>query len=153
MSTRAVYTFKNISEWDNSEVHIYKHHDGYPMGGLTWIKQAYLYYRENHETLKHLENRDALVTSFLLSINKGERYGGCSITEHHEKHGDLEYRYEISTLKNFKDSPIATNVEIRIYLTAFWEGDEELIFRGNLAEAIAEFKTLEEVEAWISQSK
>ena len=25
MSTRAVYTFKNISDWDNSEIHIYKH--------------------------------------------------------------------------------------------------------------------------------
>ena len=149
MSTRAVYTFKNISEWDNSEVHIYKHHDGYPIGGLTWIKQAYLYYRENHKTLKNLENRDALVTSFLLSINEdeGDKYGGCNITEHHKKHGDLEYRYEISTLKNFKDSPIATNMAIRIYSTTSWEGDEELIFRGNLAEAIAEFKTLEEVEA------
>ena len=51
MSTRAVYTFKNISDWDNSEIHIYKHHDGYPTGGLTWIKQAYLYYRENHKSL------------------------------------------------------------------------------------------------------
>jgi hypothetical protein len=149
MSTRAVYTFKNISEWDNSEVHIYKHHDGYPMGGLTWIRQAYLYYRENHKTLKNLENRDALVTSFLLSINEdeGDKYGGCYITEHHEKHGDLEYRYEISTLNNFKESPIATNMAIRIYSTASWKGDEELIFRGNLAEAIAKFKTLEEVEA------
>ena len=147
MSTRAVYTFKNISDWDNSEIHIYKHHDGYPTGGLTWIKQAYLYYRENQKTLKHLENRDALVTSFLLSINEGEKYGGCSITEHHKKHGDLEYRYEISTLRNFKESPIATNMRILIYSTASWEGDEGLIFRGNLAEAIAEFGTLEEAEA------
>ena len=149
MSTRAVYTFKNISDWDNSEIHIYKHHDGYPTGGLTWIKQAYLYYRENQKTLKHLENRDALVTSFLLSINEGEKYGGCSITEHHEKHGDLEYRYEISTLKNFKDSPIATNMSIRIYSIASWEGDKGLIFGGSLAQAIAEFGTLEEAEAWI----
>ena len=148
MSTRAVYTFKNISDWDNSEIHIYKHHDGYPTGGLTWIKQAYLYYRENQKTLKHLENRDALVTSFLLSINEGEKYGGCSITEHHERHGDLEYRYEISTLKNFKDSPIATNMSIRIYSIASWEGDKGLIFGGSLAQAIAEFGTLEEAEAW-----
>ena len=147
MSTRAVYTFKNISDWDNSEIHIYKHHDGYPTGGLTWIKQAYLYYRENQKTLKHLENRDALVTSFLLSINEGEKYGGCSITEHHERHGDLEYRYEISTLKNFKDSPIATNMSIRIYSIASWEGDKGLIFGGRLAQAIAEFGTLEEAEA------
>ena len=147
MSTRAVYTFKNISDWDNSEIHIYKHHDGYPTGGLTWIKQAYLYYRENQKTLKHLENRDALVTSFLLSINEGEKYGGCSITEHHERHGDLEYRYEISTLKNFKDSPIATNMSIRIYSIASWEGDKGLIFGGSLAQAIAEFGTLDEAEA------
>ena len=147
MSTRAVYTFKNISDWDNSEIHIYKHHDGYPTGGLTWIRQAYLYYRENQKTLKHLENRDALVTSFLLSINEGEKYGGCSITEHHERHGDLEYRYEISTLKNFKDSPIATNMSIRIYSIASWEGDKGLIFGGSLAQAIAEFGTLEEAEA------
>lgn len=148
MSTRAVYTFKNISDWDNSEIHIYKHHDGYPTGGLTWIKQAYLYYRENHKTLKNLENRDALVTSFLLSINEdeGDKYGGCRITEHHERHGDLEYRYEISTLKNFKDSPIATNMSIRIYSIASW-GDKGLIFGGSLAQAIAEFGTLEEAEA------
>ena len=67
MSTRAVYTFKTNSEWDNSEVHIYKHHDGYPKGGITWIKQAYLFYREN-EALHNLVTRDALSTSFLLSI-------------------------------------------------------------------------------------
>ena len=149
MSTRAVYTFKNISDWDNSEIHIYKHHDGYPTGGLTWIKQAYLYYRENHKTLKNLENRDALVISFLLSINEdeGDKYGGCRITEHHERHGDLEYRYEISTLKNFKDSPIATNMSIRIYSIVSWEGHKGLIFGGSLAQAIAEFGTLEEAEA------
>ena len=103
--------------------------------------------RENQKTLKHLENRNALVTSFLLSINEGEKYGGCSITEHHERHGDLEYRYEISTLKNFKDSPIATNMSIRIYSIASWEGDKGLIFGGSLAQAIAEFGTLEEAEA------
>ena len=96
MSTRAVYTFKTLSEWDKSEVHIYKHCDGYPKGGLTFIKDAVQYYYDNYETMKHLANRDALLTSFLLSVNKGEKYVNCDITEHHNKHGDLEYRYEIS---------------------------------------------------------
>ena len=145
MSTRAVYTFKTMSEWDNSEVHIYKHHDGYPKGGLTWIKEAYLYYREHQETMKHLVNRDALSTCFLLSINKGEQYGNCEITEHHEKHGDLEYRYEIFASNDFKQNPIANNICIKIFSCASWEGKEKLIFIGDFAEAIAEFQTLEEV--------
>ena len=144
MSTRAVYTFKTNSEWDSSEVHIYKHHDGYPKGGITWIKEAYLYYR-NNEAIKHLYVRDALSTSFLLSINKGEKYGGCEITEHHKTHGDIEYRYEIKAKREFKKLPIATNLDIVVYSTASWEGEEKRIFKGNLAEAVAQFKTLDEV--------
>lgn len=144
MSTRAVYTFKTNSEWDSSEVHIYKHHDGYPKGGLTWIQEAYLYYRDN-EAVKHLQTRDALATSFLLSLNKGEKYGGCEITEHHKAHGDLEFRYEIKAKREFKEMPIACNLDIVIYSTASWEGKEKIIFKGNFVEAVAEFKTLGEV--------
>ena len=142
MSTRAVYTFKNNSEWDNSEVHIYKHHDGYPEGGLTWIEQGYLYYRDNHETMKHLANMDALATSFLLAINKGEQYGNCEITEHHKKHGDLEYRYEIYALKEFKEMPIARNLAVKIYSCASWEGEESIIFNGDFSQAVAKFGRL-----------
>ena len=48
MSTRAIYTFYDSA----NEVHVYKHHDGYPYtgglhngetfegGGLVWIKDA-----------------------------------------------------------------------------------------------------------------
>ena len=143
MSTRAVYTFKTLSEWDQSEVHIYKHHDGYPKGGLTFIKEAFEYYISNYETMKHLVNRDALSTCFLLSINKGEKYGNCDITEHHNKHGDLEYRYEITPLKNFKEIPTLTNIAIKIYSCASWEGEEKLIFGGDLHQAVSKFQTLE----------
>jgi hypothetical protein len=143
MSTRAVYTFKTPSEWDQSEVHIYKHHDGYPKGGLTFIKEAFAYYINNYETMKHLVNRDALSTCFLLSINKGEKYGGCDITEHHNKHGDIEYRYEITPLKDFKEIPTLTNIAIKIYSCASWEGEERLIFGGDLHQAVSKFQTLE----------
>jgi hypothetical protein len=57
MSTRAIYTFYDSDDFANtyrlrSEVHVYKHHDGYPYtgglhngetfegGGLVWIKDA-----------------------------------------------------------------------------------------------------------------
>ena len=143
MSTRAVYTFKTLSDWDKSEVHIYKHCDGYPKGGLTFIKEAIEYYDDNYETMKHLVNRDALSTCFLLSVNKGEKYGNCDITEHHNKHGDLEYRYEITPLKNFKEVPTLTNIAIKIYSCASWEGKEKLIFDGDLHQAVSKFQTLD----------
>ena len=143
MSTRAVYTFKTLSKWDQSEVHIYKHHDGYPKGGLTFIKDAVQYYYDNYETMKNLVDRDALLTSFLLSVNKGAKYVNCDITEHHDKHGDLEYRYEITPLKDFKQIPMLTEIAIKIYSCASWEGEEKLIFDGDLHQAVSKFKTLE----------
>ena len=143
MSTRAVYTFKTPSEWDQSEVHIYKHCDGYPKGGLTFIKNAIEYYCDNYDTMKHLANRDALSTCFLLSCNKGEKYGDCEITEHHDKHGDLEYRYSIIPLKDFKEVPNFRNIAIRIYSCASWKGKEKIIFNDSLQQALSEFKTLD----------
>lgn len=145
MSTRAVYTFKTLSKWDESEVHIYKHHDGYPQGGLSFIKAAIEYYDNNYETMKILVDRDALLTCFLLSINKGEKYGACNITEHHNKHGDLEYRYEITPLKDFKEAPRPTKISIKIYSCASWEGNEKLIFNGNFHQAYFKFLNLKVV--------
>ena len=143
MSTRAVYTFKTLSDWDQSEVHVYKHHDGYPKGGLTFIKDAVEYYYDNYETMKNLVDRDALLTSFLLSVNKGAKYVNCDITEHHDKHGDLEYRYEITPLEGFSDASCLTNTGIKIYSCASWEGEEKVIFDGDLHQAISKFKTLD----------
>jgi len=143
MSTRAVYTFKTLSDWDQSEVHVYKHCDGYPKGGLTFIKEAFGYYISNYETMKNLVDRDALLTSFLLSVNKGAKYVNCDITEHHDKHGDLEYRYEITPLKDFKQIPMLTEIAIKIYSCASWEGEEKLIFDGDLHQAVSKFKTLD----------
>ena len=83
------------------------------------------------------------MTSFLLSVNKGEKYGNCDITEHHNRHGDLEYRYEITPLEGFSDASCFTNTGIKIYSCASWEGEEKLIFDGDLNQAVSKFKTLD----------
>jgi hypothetical protein len=40
MSTRACYVFKHENQNDvrKNDITIYKHHDGYPAGAISWIK-------------------------------------------------------------------------------------------------------------------
>ena len=87
MSTRAVYTFISKSDWGLQEVHIYKHHDGYPTGGIDFIDMA-----SRGASSTDVPKRDLLVANFIIE-NRNE--GLIEITSHWKHHGDLEYRYEI----------------------------------------------------------
>ena len=113
MSTRAVYTFISKSDWGLQEVHIYKHHDGYPTGGIDFIDNA-----TRGVLVVIFHKRDLLVANFIIE-NRNE--GLIEITSHWKHHGDLEYRYEI-----FED------LNIRIFELGFDSGDWSLIYDGHL---------------------
>jgi hypothetical protein len=103
MSTRAVYSFKD--EYNNT-THVYKHHDGYPTGGLEFIAKATIYAWQ----LPRFE-ADEFGAAFIRA-NKDEA-GGVRLTEHFERHGDLEYRYLIT--------PMNKTLYIEIYKRQFGE--------------------------------
>lgn len=86
MSTRAVYTFKD----EDSEFHVYKHHDGYPQGAARWIENAVVY----AWPLPRFEACE--FGAAFIAGNKETRGGGVYLTTHWKDHGDLEYRYEIT---------------------------------------------------------
>ena len=101
MSTRAVYTFKDREDTFN----VYKHHDGYPEGALSFIKKATLYAWE----LPRFEP-DEFGASFIAANKDGE--GSVRLTSDFKRHGDLAYRYEI-TLKD-------ENLFVKIYGAKDW---------------------------------
>jgi hypothetical protein len=87
MSTRAVYTFKDA--YDTS--HVYKHHDGYPSGGLEFIALATIY----AWPLPRFEAKE--FGAAFIRANKDEA-GGVYLTSSYKNHGDLEYRYQITSM-------------------------------------------------------
>ena len=99
MSTRAVYTFVKKSKYGLKDIHVYKHHDGYPQGAIEFIANAINPIRSldtfNHSLIHEegdLNTRDMLVSNFLTQNQKN---GFMEITSNWKDHGDLEYRYEI----------------------------------------------------------
>ena len=80
MGTRAVYTFLD----DRGTHHVYKHWDGYPEGALQFISFA---------KDKAWPYRDTRLMSLLLRLfqQTKEASGDLRLTEHWNKHGDLEY--------------------------------------------------------------
>jgi len=90
MSTRAVYTFKDESE----EHHVYKHHDGYPSGGIKFILKAL----DKSWQLPRFE-ADEFAASF-IAANK-ENAGDLRLTSGPNAHGDLSFKYE-TTVKDKK---------------------------------------------------
>jgi len=86
MSTRAVYTFKD----QDDTFHIYKHHDGYPTGAAEWIANAI----PKAWALPRFEAAE--FAAAFVAGNK-ERGGGVYLTTDWQVHGDLDYRYEITT--------------------------------------------------------
>ena len=88
MSTRATYEFRD----DRGTYTVYKHHDGYPAGGVQWIANA----PATAWPLPRFE-ADEFAASFVAG-NK-DRDGGVRLTKSRESHGDTEYHYVI-TLKD-----------------------------------------------------
>ena len=131
MSTRATYTFKATTEYDH-DMHIYKHHDGYPQGGLNFIRNA-LQGPRSYNQYRDIElTRDQAVLNFFSCNN----YESISFTSHYESHGDLEYRYEIK--KTGKDQLDLDNWTIKVYKLEFGDEkfeNEQLIFSGTYSES------------------
>ena len=92
MGTRAVYSFSD----DRETFHVYKHWDGYPENALQYISFA----KDRAWKLPRFE-ADEFAASF-VAANKSEE-GDIRLTPHYNKHGDLEYRYEVRCRSNDKD--------------------------------------------------
>jgi len=84
MSTRAVYSFIG----DGEIHHVYKHCDGYPTGAADAIKNA----MPHAWPLPRFE-ADEFAAAFVAGNKLGT--GGVRLTPGFDRHGDLEYRYEI----------------------------------------------------------
>ena len=108
MSTRAVYTFRDIMN-DGKQYHVYKHHDGYPQGAMQWIRNAIPFAWQ----APRFEPSD-FACAFVCG-NKGKGGGGIYLTHHWEEHGDLEYRYEI-----FMDGEIKVDIFEKQYGLYYW---------------------------------
>ena len=131
MSTRACYVFKGNNPLGEEDcVTIYKHHDGYPSGGTTWIMLAKDYAKQlaTDKFDKSLYPREAMVTGFMACPD----ITNCKeFTPHFECHGDLNYHYEITDMDK---------VEIYRHSGPI-EGDwnYSLIFEGTIEEAYKKY--------------
>lgn len=138
MSTRAVYDFIDNGKWANKSVSIYKHHDGYPTGGLGFIFNATKIHVPSGDEFTNYRDdtniRDRLVVGFF--VNNVES-GMMEITRGHKVHGDLEYRYEI-----IGSNDHAFSHEIKIFERDYYSDDDtpnRLIFDGTLREAMDKY--------------
>ncbi len=124
MSTRAVYTFTEGKD----KYHVYKHHDGYPGGAARAIRKAV----EHAWDLPRFEADEfaaAFVAANKTETRAGQRGGGVRLTHGPKKHGDLEFRYEIT----FQDE---------LHVKCYEVGEKDrLIWSG----------TLDQMDAWVAK--
>ena len=92
MGPRAVYSFSD----DRETFHVYKHWDGYPENALQYISFA----KDRAWKLPRYE-ADEFAASFVAANKSGE--GDIRLTPLYNKHGDLDYRYEVRCRSNDKD--------------------------------------------------
>jgi len=147
MSTRAMYTFKNKKQ----TVHVYKHHDGYPEGALSWIANA----RNYAWQLPRFEPDDfaaAFVAANKPKFNPDDKYpnagGGVrlcdtSIKEPWEFSSDSEFWYVVTfEPKKQADTDIFPGgaLHLKIYEVSWWKTiKNKLMFSGTLEAAIAKY--------------
>lgn len=93
MSTRATYEFiDNFGSYT-----VYKHHDGYPSGGLQWIANALKY------AWKLPRFEAAEFAAAFIAANKplcGSDGGGVYLSRGREFHGDTKYHYIVQCTRN-----------------------------------------------------
>jgi hypothetical protein len=143
MSTRACYVFKHENQNDvrKNDITIYKHHDGYPAGAISWIKAAKDYGNklpadEFGENL--IYERDKMVTGFMAcpEITNSAKW----FTDNYKDHGDLSYHYVIygdTTVEIWQHNYYVVGDKI--------EDKVELIFLGSIDEAVKKYVPDEEV--------
>lgn len=117
MSTRATYEFRD--EW--GEHTVYRHHDGYPAGGVQWIANAV----PLAWPLPRFE-ADEFAASFIAG-NK-DREGGVRLTKGRDAHGDTQFHYVVS----MKDRKL----HIEIYERGIGRDDWKLLEEGGLHELL-----------------
>ena len=122
MGTRAVYSFSD----DRDTHHVFKHWDGYPEGALKFISFA----KDKAWPLPRYE-ADEFATAF-ISANK-EASGDLRLTEHWNKHGDLEYRYEVRCRSNDKD------LHVIIYQVGFGSENSKIMDQGYLCDLMKKY--------------
>jgi hypothetical protein len=110
MSTRAVYSFCDKT---GDMFHVYKHFDGYPQDAYHFIAKACLL----AWPLPRFEASE--FAAAFISANKDSE-GDICLTDHWNRHGDLQYRYEV-TCKN-----------TQLYIYAIEMPEDKLIFEGTL---------------------
>lgn len=84
MSTRAVYTFYDQAE----RFSVYKHFDGYPERAIPLINKACEHSRTRFEPGEF--------AAAFIAANKA-RGGDIALTIGQERHGDLDYVYEVTS--------------------------------------------------------
>ena len=134
MSTRACYTFAD----DRGEVHVYKHHDGYPYyaynggeaGGLIWINDA----KDFAWPLPRFE-ADEFAASFVAANKENGKFSGGGVRLINKEHpwefaSDCEYWYKV----------IAHNGELYVtVMSVDWWGEERdqvSVMKGPLDELL-----------------
>jgi len=138
MSTRAMYTFKGNDDELNSVVHVYKHHDGYPEGALSWISNARQYAWEQPRF-----EADDFAAAFVVANKKSGgdiRLCGVGITEPYHMAGDAAFHYVVTFDNN------SGLLHVQINEVSWWNAEEdgtnaksEEIFNGTLDKAIKKF--------------
>lgn len=114
MSTRAVYTFMD----NDDEYHVYKHFDGYPEGAAQWIENALPYAWKTR--FEASEFACAFIAANKKENTQGDVYLSCGPTNH----GDLEYRYEITSHEK--------QIMVKAFKIDIATGNEKEIFYGTL---------------------
>ena len=138
MSTRACYTFTEYSETSGrNDVHVYKHHDNYPEGGLQFIQQSIPYAWE----LPRFEADD--FAAAFVAANKGTRGGGVRLinTKHPwEFSMDSEYWYKVSCKNGI--------LMVDVFTVDWWgpEKKETLKISGTLSDAIKQYVSGDDVK-------
>lgn len=126
MSTRAVYTFVD----DHSTIHVYKHHDGYPEGGISFLLAAI----EFAWVLPRFEADD--FAAAFVRANKdgggGVRLCGTGILEPQHAACDAEYHYTLTCPDGVP--------HVKVDTVSWWdEPTSETIFDGTLNDAVGQF--------------
>lgn len=152
MSTRAMYTFYDDAGGpDSGPIHVYKHHDGYPEGGVAWIANARNYAWE----LPRFEASDfaaAFVAANKLKRGPDENaYNGwrdagggvrlCNVEYAYDFAADADYHYVVTAK--------AGEVHVEIYAVNWMDDDNrtaERLFKGTLDTAIRKLANANWVE-------
>lgn len=126
MGTRAVFTFKAHGE----TYHVYKHWDGYPREAARFIANAVRYAWGGDR----FESSD--FAAAFIAGNKQEGGGDVYFSRGPNKHGDLEYSYEIYPDKR-------THVRsVKAYEVGYTSSDKlvrKQIFNGTLDKFISQY--------------